>query len=60
VGVASDTGIRFAVTDAQAEHAAMRERGVNVGDILGWDGVPPMYIFDDLDGHRFYIVEESR
>jgi lactoylglutathione lyase len=58
--VAADTGIRFTVPDADAEHAAMRERGVNVGDVLRWDGVPPMYTFDDPDGNRFYIVEESR
>jgi lactoylglutathione lyase len=58
--VAADTGIRFTVPDAEAEHAAMRERGVNVGDVLHWDGVPPMYTFDDPDGNRFYIVEESR
>jgi len=58
--VAADTGIRFTVPDAEAEHAAMRERGVNVGDVLRWDGVPPMYTFDDPDGNRFYVVEESR
>lgn len=57
--VAVDTGIRFTVPDAVAEHAAMRERGVNVGDLLHWDGVPPMYSFDDPDGNRFYIVEAS-
>ncbi|MGH8774892.1 MAG: VOC family protein [Jiangellaceae bacterium] len=56
--VAADTGIRFTVPDAEAEHTAMRERGVNVGDVLRWDGVPPMYTFDDPDGNRFYIVEE--
>jgi lactoylglutathione lyase len=54
-----DTGIRFTVPDAEAEHAAMRERGVNVGELLRWEGVPPMYSFDDPDGNRFYIVEES-
>jgi lactoylglutathione lyase len=58
--VAADTGIRFIVPDADAEHAAMRERGVNVGDVLRWEGVPPMYAFDDPDGNRFYIVEESQ
>ena len=57
VGV--DTGIRFAVPDAEAEHATMRERGVNVGEVLRWEGVPPMYSFDDPDGNRFYVVEES-
>jgi catechol 2,3-dioxygenase-like lactoylglutathione lyase family enzyme len=56
----SDTGIRFTVPDAEAEHAAMRERDVNVGDVLRRDGVPPMYTFDDPDGNRFYVVEEMR
>ena len=58
--ISSDTGIRFSVPDAEAEHAAMRERGVNVGDVMRWDGVPPMYTVDDPDGNRFYIVEEMR
>jgi catechol 2,3-dioxygenase-like lactoylglutathione lyase family enzyme len=53
-----DTGIRFSVPDAEAEHAAMSERGVRVGELLRWDGVPPMYAFDDPDGNRFYVVEE--
>ena len=57
--VAADTGIRFTVPDAEAEHTAMRERGVNVGDVLRWDGVPPMYTFHNPDGNQFYIVEES-
>ena len=56
----SDTGIRFSVPDAEAEHAAMRERDVSVGDVLRRDGVPAMYTFDDPDGNRFYIVEEMR
>jgi lactoylglutathione lyase len=59
-GVGVDTGIRFTVPDAEAELAAMRARGVNVGELLRWEGVPPMYTFDDPDGNRFYIVEESR
>ena len=56
----SDTGIRFTVPDAEAEHAAMRERDVNVGEVMRLDGVLPMYTFDDPDGNRFYIVEEMR
>lgn len=56
--VGGDTGIRFTVPDAEAEHAAMLERGVNVGEMLRFDGVPPMYTFDDPDGNRFYVVEE--
>jgi lactoylglutathione lyase len=58
VGV--DTGIRFTVPDAEAERAAMQERGVTVGELLRRDGVPPMYTFDDPDGNRFYVVEEVR
>ena len=57
--VGTDTGVRFTVPDAAAEHAAMRERGIAVGDLLRWEGVPPMFTFDDPDGNRFYIVEES-
>ena len=53
-----DTGIRFAVPDAEAEHSAMRDVGVNVSDLIRWDGVPPMYTVDDPDGNRFYVVEE--
>jgi lactoylglutathione lyase len=57
-GEQTDTGVRFTVPDAEAEHAAMRERGVTVGELLRWEGVPPMYTFDDPDGNRFYVVEE--
>jgi hypothetical protein len=54
----ADTGIRFTVPDAEAEQTAMRQRGISVGDVLRWDGVPPMFTFDDPDGNRFYVVEE--
>ncbi|MPZ51927.1 MAG: glyoxalase [Acidimicrobiia bacterium] len=59
-GEPNDTGIRFLVPDVDAEHAAMAERGVDVGEVLRWDGVPAMYSFDDPDGNRFYIVEETQ
>jgi lactoylglutathione lyase len=55
----TDTGIRFVVPDAAAEHASMHDRGIRVGELLLWDGVPPMFTFDDPDGNRFYVVEES-
>ena len=58
--VGTDTGVRFTVPDAATEHAAMRQRGVDVGELLRWEDVPPMYAFDDPDGNRFYVVEESR
>ena len=56
---ATITGIRFTVPDAAAEHASMQERGVTVGDLLTWEGVPPMFSFDDPDGNRFYVVEAA-
>ena len=55
----AETGIRFTVPDADAEHAAMSRNGVTVGELLRWDGVPPMYTFDDPDGNRYVIVEAS-
>ena len=53
----TDTGIRFLVPDAEAERSAMHQRGIQVGDLLRWPGVPPMFEFKDLDGNRFEIVE---
>jgi lactoylglutathione lyase len=53
----ADTGIRFFVPDAEAEHASMREHGVDTGDLLRWPGVPPMFEFRDPDGNKFEIVE---
>jgi len=53
----TDTGVRFTVPDASAEHASMQKRGVNVGELQTWEGVPPMFTFDDPDGNRFYVVE---
>ena len=56
--VGIDTGVRVTVPNVAAEHAALQERGVEVGDLLRWQGIPPMFSFDDPDGNRFYIVEE--
>jgi catechol 2,3-dioxygenase-like lactoylglutathione lyase family enzyme len=55
----ADTGIRFVVPDAEIEYAAMRNRGIQVGELLRWPGVPPMFEFKDPDGNRFEIVEET-
>jgi lactoylglutathione lyase len=55
----ADTGIRFLVPDAATEHAAMRQRGIEVGDLLRWPGVPPKFEFKDPGGNRFEIVEAS-
>jgi lactoylglutathione lyase len=55
-----ETGVRFTVPDAEAEHDAMHDRGVSVGDLLRWEGVPPMYTFEDPYGNGFEVIEESR
>ena len=55
----ADTGIRFLVPDAETEHTAMGQRGIEVGDLLRWPGVPPMFRFKDPDGNTFEIVEGS-
>jgi catechol 2,3-dioxygenase-like lactoylglutathione lyase family enzyme len=55
----TDTGIRFAVTDAASERNDLAARGVAVGELLQWDQVPPMFEFDDPDGNHFYVVEAS-
>jgi len=51
-----DTGVRFVVPDAAAEHQRLVERGATTGELLVWDGVPPMFTVDDPDGNRFYVV----
>jgi lactoylglutathione lyase len=52
-----DTGIRFATGDARAEHDALAAKGVDVDDVLLWEGVPPMFTFRDPDGNALYMVE---
>jgi lactoylglutathione lyase len=51
-----ETGIRFTVPDVPAAHADLTARGVDVDDVLHWEGVPPMFAFRDQDGNRFEIV----
>ena len=52
-----DTGIRFVLTDAESDHNALTERGVDVGELLRWPGVPAMFSFRDIDGNTFYVAE---
>lgn len=51
-----DTGVRFVVSDAVAEHRRFVDHGADTSELLEWDGVPPMFTFDDPDGNRFYVV----
>ncbi|TQC42701.1 glyoxalase [Rhodococcus sp. WS4] len=52
-----ETGIRLTTRDAAALHTELGARGVDVGELLLWDGVPPMFTFRDQDGNGFEAVE---
>ncbi len=28
--------------------------------LISWDGVPPMFSFDDPDHNRFYVIEDQQ
>jgi catechol 2,3-dioxygenase-like lactoylglutathione lyase family enzyme len=63
----------FATADIQADHATLRDRGVEVDaeiartgtrrpgiislEVAVADPVPPQFFFRDLDGNRFLMVE---
>lgn len=53
-----ETGIRLASPDAEAAHEYLRKRGADIGELLRWDGVPPMFAFRDPDGNGLEITEE--
>ena len=55
--VGIETGIRFVTPDADADHADLLARGVDVDDIVRWPGVPAMFAFRDPDGNGFELVE---
>ena len=57
VNAGVETGIRLAAEDAAAVHAALQDRGVDVGELLRWPGVPAMFAFHDEDGNGLEIVE---
>jgi catechol 2,3-dioxygenase-like lactoylglutathione lyase family enzyme len=55
-----ETGIRLISNDADTDHAALLAAGVDAGEVLRWEGVPPMFAFRDQDGNGLEIVEEAR
>ncbi len=58
--VGTDTGIRLTTGDAEADHADLGARGVDVDpEVLRWPGVPPMFSFRDPEGNTLYIVERG-
>jgi catechol 2,3-dioxygenase-like lactoylglutathione lyase family enzyme len=55
------TEVSFATDDAEAAHAELRVRGVDVDDeiLLLGEGVPPMFTFRDPDGNRYRMVQRD-
>jgi catechol 2,3-dioxygenase-like lactoylglutathione lyase family enzyme len=56
---ARETGISLTTEDADATHAELRSRGVDVDAEVSrmGDPVPPMFWFRDPDGHSIMVVE---
>jgi catechol 2,3-dioxygenase-like lactoylglutathione lyase family enzyme len=54
-----ETGVRFTTTDAAADHAEMAARGIDVGELLRWPGVPTMFAFHDQDGNGLDVIQEQ-
>jgi lactoylglutathione lyase len=54
-----ETGIRLKTHDAAAVHAELQRQGVNVGELLTWPGVPPMFALHDRDGNGLEIVQAA-
>ncbi|GAA1311648.1 VOC family protein [Pseudonocardia xinjiangensis] len=53
-----ESGVRFTTGDAAALHADLTAAGVEVGELLNWPGVPPMFTFRDQDGNGLEIVQD--
>ena len=53
--------VRFTTEDAEAAHADLRARGVDVdAEIMRWgDPAPPMFLIRDPDGNLLLIVERD-
>jgi catechol 2,3-dioxygenase-like lactoylglutathione lyase family enzyme len=55
------TCIAFETEDLDADHATLRDLGVDVDDLIGGDGtVPRMFFFRDLDGNNLLAVEQQQ
>jgi lactoylglutathione lyase len=53
-----ETGIRLGTEDAEADHASLGAAGVDLGELLRWEDVPPMFTVRDPDGNGLEIVED--
>jgi catechol 2,3-dioxygenase-like lactoylglutathione lyase family enzyme len=50
------TGIRFATSDPATLRTDLAAKGVDVGDLLEWPGIPPMFTLRDPDGNGFSVT----
>jgi catechol 2,3-dioxygenase-like lactoylglutathione lyase family enzyme len=59
--VGIETRVGFNSDDVDADHAALRERGVDVdAEVMRMgEPVPPMFFFRDQDGNRLMAVQRS-
>jgi lactoylglutathione lyase len=53
-----ETGVRLGTHDAEADHERLTAAGVEVGELLRWEGVPPMFTLRDPDGNGLEIVQD--
>jgi catechol 2,3-dioxygenase-like lactoylglutathione lyase family enzyme len=53
--------VSFITGDADADHAALESRGVDVDPevVRMGEGIPPMFTFRDPDGNGFRMVEQD-
>lgn len=55
-----ESGVAFSTSDIDADHAQLRERGVQCDDVMRMgDPVPPMFFFRDQDSNNLLIVQTS-
>ena len=55
-----DTGIRFTTADAEADHEALKARGVDVdAEVLRWPSSPPMFQLRDPDGNLLRVIQRA-
>ena len=52
-----ETRIRFATGDAASLRQDLQKRNVDVGELLTWGDVPPMFTLRDPDGNKLVVVE---
>jgi len=57
----AQTGIALSTADVDADHAALRDRGVDVDEEVSRMGgpVPPMFWFRDPDGNSLLVVQSQ-